>query len=68
MSILPALHDRQYFSREALLERIRNQQAAITAPTGSPPRAWTQEERDACQVAMRRIVERERAMREDPSP
>ncbi len=37
---------------------------AITAPTGFPPRAWTQEEREACQATMRRIVERERAMRE----
>lgn len=67
MSKLHALHDRYYFSREALLEGIRNQQVAIIAPTGFPPRVWTQEERDTCQAVMRRIVEREHAMREDAS-
>jgi len=44
--------------RDALQERFGAM--ALEAPTGRPPRAWTQEEKDAFKKAVEEIVELER--------
>lgn len=61
--LLTGLHNREVFSKEGLLTRIRSGALAIEAPTGMPPRAWTEQEKQSLRDAMRRIVAREAAER-----